>query len=142
MGMESSRVAARIIARLTIYVEKQGSGHVFDSDGSYRCFPDAPDKVRRPDVSFVTAGRFPGEVIPKGYSSIPPDLAVEVLSPNDLAYDVAEKVEEYLSAGVRLVWVVDPNSHVVQIHRPASSCPSSLRQTLSCSFSSVVASGR
>jgi Uma2 family endonuclease len=51
---------------------------------------------------------------------IVPDLAVEVISPNDLASEIDEKVAEYLAAGVRLVWVVHPRLKSVRIHRPAS----------------------
>ncbi len=119
MGMESSGVGARIIARLVAFCDSQKAGHVFGSDASYQCYPDAPDKVRRPDVSYVGSGRFPNNTVPQGHSRIPPDLAIEVVSPNDLAYDVAEKVREYLAAGVRLVWVIDPHSRIVQVHRPA-----------------------
>ena len=48
---------------------------------------------------------------------IPPDLAVEVVSPNDLAYDVESKVVEYLDASVALVWVIDPEARTVRIYR-------------------------
>ena len=51
----------------------------------YQCFPHDPGLVRKPDVSFVRYGRFPGGVLPEGWAKIPPDLAVEVVSPNDTA---------------------------------------------------------
>jgi Uma2 family endonuclease len=73
--------------------------------------------VRKPDVSFIRRGRLPDERLPKGHVTIPPDLAVEVLSPNDLADEVDEKVKEYLEAGVLVVWVVFPKTRTVQIHR-------------------------
>lgn len=50
-----------------------------------------------------------------------PDLAVEVLSPGDLAHEIVAKVEEYLAAGVQLVWIVDPEARVVDIYRPDNS---------------------
>jgi Uma2 family endonuclease len=65
----------------------------------------------------IRKGRLPGERFPEGYVRIAPDLAVEVISPNDLAYEVDDKVEEYLRAGVRLVWVVNPQTRTVRIHR-------------------------
>lgn len=49
--------------------------------------------------------------------TIPPDLAVEVISPGDLAYDMAQKIEEYLKNGFRLIWIVYPNTKTVAIHR-------------------------
>ena len=53
----------------------------------------------------------------EGFMPIPPDLAVEVVSPNDLAYDVANKIEEYLKNGFSLIWIVYPSTRTVSIHR-------------------------
>lgn len=53
--------------------------------------------------------------IPQGHIPIPPDLAVEVISPNDIYQDVEAKAEEYLDAGVRLVWVLNPNNRTVRV---------------------------
>jgi len=119
MGLESSAIALRIGSLLLQYVTAHRLGHVFQADAGFECFPDAPDKIRKPDASFIRKGRFPDERIPKGYATIAPDLAVEVLSPNDLAYEIDTKVEEYLGAGVRVIWVVNPQTRTVKIHRPA-----------------------
>jgi Uma2 family endonuclease len=73
--------------------------------------------VRSPDVSFVAAGRFEGERGPEGFSPVPPDLAVEVLSPDDRSQPVLEKIGEYLDAGVRLVWVIDPAARTATRYR-------------------------
>lgn len=121
MGMESSRVGGRVLSLVEAFVSKNSAGDVFGADAGYQCFPDAPSKVRKPDVSFVRAGRFPGGVVPAGHSPVAPDLAVEVISPGDLAYDVEEKVNEYLAAGVPLIWVIHPPTRTVRIHRPRSS---------------------
>jgi Uma2 family endonuclease len=80
-------------------------------------FPHEPGLVRRPDVSFVRFGRFLGEALPKGWCKIVPDLAVEVVSPNDTAYEIDEKLEDYRKAGVPLVWVINPNSRIVWVIR-------------------------
>ena len=85
------------------------------------CFPDAPAKVRKPDASFIRRGRLPGEALPDGFCPIPPDVAAEVVSPNDLAYEVDEKVGEWLRAGVRLVWVINPRARIVAVHRRSTS---------------------
>jgi Uma2 family endonuclease len=119
-GAESSAIAAAIGASLLVFVKACRLGHVFAPDSGYRCFAADPDKVRKPDVSFVVNGRLPNDQPPKGYSLIAPDLAVEVLSPGDIADDVEEKVQEYLAAGVKLVWVVSPVTQTVRIHRPTS----------------------
>jgi Uma2 family endonuclease len=120
MGMESSLVAAIVIGEIRQFLKQQPIGLVFGADASYRCYPDAPDKVRKPDVSFIRNGRLPGDRVPKGHCPIAPDLAVEVVSPNDLAYELDEKVAEYQAAGVPLVWVVNPAIRRVRIHRPAT----------------------
>jgi Uma2 family endonuclease len=64
--------------------------------------------VRAPDIGFVAVGRFEGERPPAGFTSVIPDLAIEVLSPEDRLRLVLDKVGEFLEAGVRMVWVIDP----------------------------------
>lgn len=120
MGSESSLIAARIVFLLVNFVRPKKLGHVFTTDCGYQCFPDDPGKLRKPDVSFVATGRLPNNRPPEGYIKIAPDLAVEVLSPGDLAYEIDKKVEEYLSAGVKLIWIVNPKTKTVRIHRPVN----------------------
>ena len=76
-----------------------------------------PDLVRAPDVSFVATAHFPAEGVPRGYWPIAPDLAVEVVSPNDRSEDIQGKVAEYLAAGTQMVWVVYPKTHMVLVYR-------------------------
>ena len=116
-GAESSWIAVSLMGHLSNFLRQHPQGHLFDPQCGYHCFPDDPNKVRRADVSFIRFGRLPGEVVPKGHINIAPDLAVEVLSPNDLASEVDIKVQEYLRSGVRLVWVVHPDSQSVLIYR-------------------------
>ena len=85
----------------------------------YRCVQSAenPDQVRRPDVSVIRKER----VDPLGrvsFMPIPADLAVEVVLPLDVWYDVMGKVKEYVDAGFGAVWVVDPVVKSVQVFRP------------------------
>lgn len=54
---------------------------------------------------------------PEGHVPIAPDLAIEVVSPNDKIYELDEKLEDYHAAGVKLVWVINPNSRIMRIHR-------------------------
>src|SRR5438132_6437791 len=117
MGTESSWVGLKLSHRMDSFCELHNSGHILPSDASYQCFPDAPTRVRKPDVSFIKRGRLPGEQIPKGHCPIAPDLAVEVLSPRDLASRTNKKVQEYRQAGVGLVWLIDPLTRTAQIHR-------------------------
>jgi Uma2 family endonuclease len=118
MGMESSYIAARIVFLISLHLRDHPYGYLFGADASYQCFPDAPNRVRKPDVSFIRSGRLQDEQIPQGHCPIHPDLAVEVVSPGDLAYEVEEKVAEYLGAGIPLVWVVHPPTRTVRVHRP------------------------
>ena len=121
MGMESSSIALRIAFLLARFLQERRLGDLFGADASYQCFPNAPENVRKADLSFIRAGRFEQDLLPKGHCRIPPDLAVEVVSPGDLSYGIEEKVAEYLQAGVRLVWVAHPPTRRARIHRPQSS---------------------
>lgn len=117
MSMESAWVAGEVFAALRQHVNSESTGLVFNSDASYQCFGEEADRVRRPDVSFIRKGRLSPEQFREGHCRIFPDLAVEVASPNDLYYDVQQKVREYLDAGVTVVWVVDPPERSVMVYR-------------------------
>jgi Uma2 family endonuclease len=78
----------------------------------------SPDVVRAPDVAFVSAARLTTLQEERFFEGAP-DLAVEVLSPNDKASEIQEKIREYLAAGARLVWIVDPQSQTVTAYRPS-----------------------
>jgi len=117
MGTTSSWIGGELHGRLREYCGQQRLGWTFPADASYQCFPDEPARVRKPDVSFIRFGRLPGEQLPEGHTRIAPDFAVEVVSPNDLALELDRKVKEYLAAGVRLVWVIFPDTRSARIHR-------------------------
>ncbi len=104
-GGRHGQVSVRVALRLGTFIEERRLGYLFDSSTGFR-FPGG--NVRLPDVAFVARGRFKAEKVPDEFSDVVPDLAVEVLSPDDRTRDVLDKVGEYLQAGVRLVWVVDP----------------------------------
>jgi Uma2 family endonuclease len=117
MGIESSWVGSQLLARLARFSDEYRLGWALQSDSGYQCFPHKPSLVRRPDVSFVKAGRFARGVLPKGWARIAPDLAIEVVSPNDTVYGLEEKLEDYRSVEVPLVWVINPDSRTVMVHR-------------------------
>jgi len=116
VGGFSDWVSGRILRLLGAFGEDRGLGWVIAETG-YQCFPDDAGKVRKPDVSFIRRGRLPGERLPEGHIGITPDLAVEVVSPNDTAYEVETKVGEYLAAGFPLVWVAYPQSRTLHVYR-------------------------
>jgi Uma2 family endonuclease len=119
-GARHGGVIVRLTVRLGAFVLERKLGHVFESSTGFR-WPgrkaDRPDNVRCPDLSFVATGRFAGEREPEGFAALAPDLAVEVLSPRDRRGDVLEKVGEYLDAGTRLVWVIDPQTRTATAYR-------------------------
>jgi len=117
MGAESGWIATKLATRLDLFCEREQAGDVFAGEVGYQCFADEPARVRKPDISFVRVGRLPGNRIPRGHIRIAPDLAVEVVSPNDLFSEVHAKVDEYLGAGVPLVWVIEPTTRSALVYR-------------------------
>ena len=113
MGALSGWVGGEAFGHLRDYARQSG-GWAFSDGTGYRCYDD-PDKVRKPDASFIRAGRLENNEIPLGFITIAPDLAVEVVSPNDKYYEVESKVEEYLDSGVALVWVLNPDNRSVRV---------------------------
>lgn len=121
MGWESELLGSNLQVLLGWFCQQADLGWVNGSSAGYRCFgeidPDDPDRIRKPDVSFIATNRIPKNTRLKGHCPIVPDLVVEVVSPNDLYEEVEGKVGEYLRVGVKLVWVVNPNSQTIRIHR-------------------------
>ncbi len=118
MSLWSSYVAGVIHALLYQFCRAHRSGWVLPEGTSYQCFPDAPARVRRADVSFIRLDRLPvTRATEEGHVRLAPDLAVEVVSPNDSAYDIDQKVQEFLQAGVCLVWVINPRLRLVRVYR-------------------------
>lgn len=113
----SNLIAAGITGILHNHCRGHNLGWVLASELGYCCFPWKPGRIRRADVSFIRADRLTEDQLSEGFCSIPPDLAVEVVSPNDLVDKLDEKVDDYLRAGVRRVWVVRPAVRAVQVFR-------------------------
>ncbi len=114
----SSRIAHQIATRLENFSVSHFPGWVFGDGCFYRCFPDDASRVRRADTSFIAFERMtPEEYYEDGFTEIAPDLVVEVTSPSNTVYDVDRKIGEWLAAGVRLVWEVNPEARTVQIYR-------------------------
>ncbi|MGD0654122.1 MAG: Uma2 family endonuclease [Thermoguttaceae bacterium] len=113
-GLEHGRVANRISVRLGLYVEEHRLGIVTTAEAGFQIGHN-PDTVRAPDVAFLSAVRVPKNPM-AGFFDGPPDLAVEVLSPNDRAGEVLAKIQEWLNAGCRMVWLVDPITRTVSVY--------------------------
>ena len=110
VGKTHGTAGSRFDRRLGAFVEERGLGEVMIETGFV--LATDPDTVRAPDVSFVREERMYVDTSP-GYFPFEPDLAIEVVSPNDRYTEVAEKVAEYLAAGTRLVVVVDPRARTI-----------------------------
>ncbi|REJ89274.1 MAG: Uma2 family endonuclease [Planctomycetota bacterium] len=126
-GMRHGVVCGRVYYRIEAWAAIGGRGFAATNDTGVITGRD-PDTVRGPDVLYVSKQRLPGGEIPSGLLQVVPDLAVEVLSPTDVWKEVIEKVSEYLAAGVREVWVVDPELRNVQIFRP-DTAPRTLKES-------------
>jgi len=121
-GLEQGAISMDLATRLNNFVKRYKLGRVFDAQTGFR----PRDNMRAPDISFVSKEKLPEGRLPKGFGRFPPDLAVEVFAPNETVADYEEKVAEYLSWGVRLIWLVDPNTRTVTVIRANGE-----RQTLS-----------
>ena len=118
MSALSNLVAAEVGRILGNHCRPHNLGWIFAAELGYRCFPWNPDKVRRADVSFIHRDRYSlAQLSEDRVMTIPPDLAVEVVSANDLVEKLDEKVDEYLRAGVRLIWIVRPAARAIEVFR-------------------------
>ncbi|CAN5616833.1 Uma2 family endonuclease [soil metagenome] len=108
--------AMNIGALLKNHVKANGLGRV-PAAGTGFIIARNPDTTRAPDTGFISKERIPTEGPPDGYWELAPDLAVEVVSPNDTATEVQEKAREWIEAGVKLVWVVYPKTRSVVVHK-------------------------
>jgi Uma2 family endonuclease len=104
-----------LLSKISEYARIRGLGFAFTEVGFTLAV--RPDTVRAPDVSFVRRDRLPPGGLPRGFWKGAPDLAVEVLSPDDRPSEMRAKVAEYLRFGVPLVVVIDPDEKIVVIHR-------------------------
>jgi Uma2 family endonuclease len=116
MGFRSGVTTGHLMERLVAFLRGKEIGAAA-SEATFRCFPQKPSQVRRPDISFVIAARL-GDVPDDGHVPIPPDLVVEVVSPDDRINDLEDRLTDYRSVNVPLIWIVYPHPRIVRIFRP------------------------
>ncbi len=114
-GARHGRVTVRLTAPLADFVQANGLGQVYAAETGFK-LATQPDTVRAPDIAFVSRTRL-SDPEPEGYPALAPDLVVEVLSPGDRPGETLGKVAEWLDAGCRLVWVVDPKRRLARVYR-------------------------
>lgn len=113
MGVQESFLAILVARLLGDFVSRNDLGFVLGADGMARL---APGLVRIPDVLFVSWRQVPGHRVPRvAMLGFAPDLAVEVLSPSNTPQEMERKLQDYFTAGVRLVWYIDPVNRTVQV---------------------------
>lgn len=118
-GTYHGGIAATLCRLLGNFVHREKLGAVFAQDTGFK-IESNPDTVRAPDVAYLSNARM-GAVSRRGYAPVAPDFAAEVLSPDDRTSEVLAKVVALLSAGTKLIWVVDPDREEVRVHRPDGS---------------------
>lgn len=115
-GEEHGILAAEILLSLGGHVRSRGLGRVYAAETGFRISED-PDTVLAPDVAFVRQERIDAAAVGKGYRTGAPDLVVEVASPRDTFATVEAKVTRWLSAGCRMVVVVNPERRAATVYR-------------------------
>jgi Uma2 family endonuclease len=118
MGAESVLVAYEVIRAIDDYVRPRGLGRVVPHEAGLQIFPGHPRRYRKPDGSYFSRGRLPGDRVPEKHIRVAPDLVIEVISPTDRGENIEQKLRDYFEAGVRRVWVIYPKARTAHIYRP------------------------
>ena len=115
MGQEHGKIIMKLGFLLNAFILPRKLGVLTGSDAGVLLERD-PDTVRAPDIAYFTAAKMPLEARIPGYAEMPPDLAVEVVSPSDNRRAVHDKARMWLRYGVALVWVVQPDTRTVAVY--------------------------
>lgn len=114
---EHGYVELNVGAMLRDFVRKHSLGKVVSGEAGFVLSEGANATVRAADVAFISQQKLPDDRLPSRFASFAPDMVVEVLSPSDTFSGVLDRVNDWLEAGVSLVWVVDPQGRKVYIYR-------------------------
>jgi Uma2 family endonuclease len=115
-GARHGKLCLRIGAALEHWASQSAVFEAIGNDTGVILARD-PDTVRGPDVLVIRQEKLPDQKVPTGWLTVPPDLCVEVLSPDDQWTQVLEKTTEYLTFGVTEVWLIDPEDQAVHVYR-------------------------
>jgi Uma2 family endonuclease len=110
------RVAAKLVILVGNHVYRMSLGDMFAQDTGFKIASN-PDTVRAPDVAFVARARA-ALIQVRGYPALAPDFVAEIVSPDDRPGELLSKIGEWLEAGVRLAWVIDPRRREARVYRP------------------------
>ncbi|MBT6143984.1 MAG: Uma2 family endonuclease [Gemmatimonadetes bacterium] len=115
-GYDHATIVATLSFLLLTWSRRERTGTVSAGDPGFKLRSE-PDTVRASDVAFVSSSRAPRGERPVGYWVGAPDVAVEIVSPNDRMVQVLDKVRDYLEAGAQQVWIIVPQARTLTIHR-------------------------
>lgn len=106
----------RLASRVSVFVQDNDLGECFAAETRFTIEKN-PDTTLGPDFAFVTKDRLPEKLPRRGYLPLAPDIALETVSPNDTKHEINLKVARWLQAGTRIVWVLDPETEMLTVHR-------------------------
>ena len=130
-------VCSILVMALMNYILPRKLGIILDSSTA---FTMQNGNKRSPDISFVSKANLQGfEQLPDGFLAGAPDLAIEVLSPNNTIAEIHQKLVEYFENGSRLVWVINLKQHYVLVYRSAKEPDRLLKQSDSLDGEEVIA---
>jgi Uma2 family endonuclease len=135
-GRYHARLSRELLTALQAYLDEHPLGEVWPDNTPYLLDGDERDDwvrdSRVPDVSFITRQKMAAHDEKFGDREGPwrlaPDLAVEIVSPNDSYSKIDRKIEDYLRYGTRLVWVIDPQTRKIKVHSPDDPEGTTLRE--------------
>lgn len=115
-GSESGEKNADLIYQVQSWNRQYRLGKVFDSSTGFKLSNGA---VRSPDVSWIALERWNSlsNLQKRGFAPIDPDFVIELLSPTDKIKELQQKMVQYISCGVKLGWLINPDEKQVEIYR-------------------------
>jgi Uma2 family endonuclease len=122
MGEKACWIGGELFGLIWTFLRSHPLGRLYPQDTGFRCFPNRPRHIRKPDIAFIRAERL-APALAEGEPRIRPDLVVEVISPHETVEELDDKIADYRSVGVSLIWVVNPNNRTVRVIRPDGSPP-------------------
>jgi Uma2 family endonuclease len=124
MGYIESLIASWLIKELGIFVDDRNLGFVSGEAGMIRMISG---RVRLPDVAFVSMSDLPNGKLPvQPIPTLPPTLAVEVLSETNTKLEIRQKLKEYFESGTRLAWIIDPKTRTIAVYDRSSETPTQM----------------
>ncbi len=114
-GPDHGTIELDLAAELRQFVKERRLGHMMSGEVRFRIKGDI-HHVRMADIAFVVASKYPSGRPPRKADATQPDFVAEVISPDDSAAMVQEKVRDWLSTGLRLLWLVYPDTNQVVVY--------------------------